>query len=72
MIEAVATEFFVEMDDYFGVAVGFEVVSALLEVGTKMFEIVAFAVVADPDGLIFVGHGLVAGLEVDDGESAMG
>jgi len=71
VLEAVGAEFFVEMDDYFGVAEGFEAVAALFEIGAELFEIVAFAVVADPDGLIFVGHGLVAGLEVDDGEPVM-
>jgi len=69
---AVGAVLFVEVEDDFGVGLGAEAVAGGLEVAAEGFEVVALAVVDEVEGAVFVGHGLVAGGEVDDGEAAMG
>lgn len=38
----------------------------------ELREVVAFAVVGDPDGLVFISQGLFAACQVDNGQAAMG
>src|SRR6478609_118017 len=64
--------FFVAVDDNFSIAVGAEVVSRGNQFFAQVLEVVNFAVEGDPDGFIFIAHGLVPGRrEIDDGEPAV-
>src|SRR5450432_65541 len=72
VLHAVATVFFVEMDDGFGVAVGAVYVAARLHFLAGVLVVVDFAVIDDPDIAGFVRQGLVTGLDVDDDETAHG
>src|SRR5262249_55092382 len=60
---------FVQMHDYFGVAGGAKTMTSGLEVLAQSAIVVNFAVEDDPDGLVLVSDGLVAGPEVDDAQT---
>ena len=64
-LQAPFTEFLVEVNDYFGIAVRSKYVTA--REFTAQFEVVVdFAVEYDPDSAVLVGHRLLPGLEIDD------
>jgi len=69
--DAIDAVVFVEVDDGFGVGIGAECVATLFESGLDFAVVVDFAVEGDPDGFVFVGEGLVAATEIDDGESSL-
>src|ERR1700720_2113933 len=58
------------MDDDFGVGLGFEDVALGEKKFTEFLIVVDFPVENDPDGAVFVRDGLVAGVEVNDGQAA--
>jgi hypothetical protein len=61
---------FVQVDEYLGVAVRPETVARALQVAAQFAVVVDLTVLNDVDGLVLVGHRLVARLEVDDREPA--
>src|ERR1700739_1568957 len=67
---AIATEFFVEVDNGFGIRVGAKDVAAGAKFVAQLNEVINFPVVDDPDSFIFIGDGLVPGREVDNAKSA--
>src|SRR3990170_1169790 len=60
------------MHDAFGVGIGAKVVVLLIQVGAQLLVVVAFTVVDNGDGFIFVEDGLVAAGHVDDRQAAHG
>ena len=61
---------FVGVQDGFGIAAGAVSMAGALEGGTQIGVVEDFAVIGDPEGAVFVGHGLVAG-DIDDAEAAV-
>src|SRR5262245_43190043 len=68
-IEDVGAPLLVAVNDGLGVGLRPELVSAALELGAQLLEVVDLTVEDDPDGLLGVGHWLMAAGQVDDGES---
>ena len=68
MFHAIVAIFLVEMKDAFGVGARPELVPALDKVRIQVREVMRFAVEDDPERFVFVGNGLVAAFDVDDGE----
>jgi hypothetical protein len=66
MIDASRSVLLVEMDDRFGVARCAETMSLLLELPAQLAIVIDLAVVADPDGAVFVRQRLAAAGQVDD------
>lgn len=61
---------FVQVDQRFGVADGFELVPVAHQVGAKFLIIVDFSVEHDPQGAVLIGNGLMAGVEIDNAQTA--
>ncbi len=61
----------VGVDDDLGVAVRAERVAGGLKLSAQLAIVVDLAVIDEPDGLVLVGHGLMATLTVDDAETTM-
>ncbi len=68
MIHTVIAIFFVEMKNTFRVGARPELVTALDQVRVEVREVMRLAVEDDPERRVFVGDGLVAAFDVDDGE----
>src|ERR1700690_160399 len=66
LLYALGAHVFVKMKDALGIGFRREAMAAAFKVGTKLGEIVDFAVVDDPRAAIFIKDGLVAGGEIDD------
>jgi len=58
------------MNDYFGIGVGIEAVSALFELAAQFGKIVDFSVEDNPDGFVFVENRLMSTRQVDNAEPA--
>lgn len=69
MIYAVGAVFFVQVNDALCICVRAEDVAALFQVGAQLREIVDFPILDHPNSFIFVGDRLVAGVQVDDGQT---
>src|SRR5262249_32227107 len=69
-LQAFGTFLFVEVNQRLRVGRGVELVAARDQIGAQFLVLVDLAVEDDPDAAIFIGDGLVAGIEVDDGEAA--
>ena len=69
-LEAVLAELLVQMDDDLDVAGGREAVSASLQLGAQLDEVVELAVADDGDAAVLARDRLVARLQIDDGEPA--
>jgi len=67
MLDAIPPEFFVQVNYYFGIDAGREVVTLALQVGSELPVIVNFAVTGQEDLSGFVGKGLSTGGRVYDG-----
>src|SRR3954467_5215291 len=62
----------VAMNNDFSVAVGTKSMPGGDQLRTQFLKVIDFAVESDPDGLIFIAHGLMSGgREVDDGKPAV-
>jgi len=66
VLDEVIAEFFVEVDDSFGIGLGVEAMVLLRESVEQGLIVVYFAVEDNPDGLVFVVNGLIPAGEVDD------
>ena len=71
MLDTLRAVLFIEVDDNFGVTASFEGVTELLQAFSQFREVVAFPIISDPDGVVFVCQGLFAAGQVDDGEPPM-
>src|SRR5437773_12442745 len=66
-IDRLGPPLFVRMDDHLGVRVGPEDTSGVLELHAKLEVVVNLAVEDDPNGTIFVSHGLKSeGTQIDN------
>src|SRR3989337_1747116 len=71
MLNANVAIFFVQVDDAFGVGIRAEAMY-LFQALAQLLVVVAFAVIDNGDGLIFVEDGLVAAGHIDDRQAAHG
>ena len=69
--DAIRPVLLVGVQDGFGVAAGAVSMAGLFEGGTEIGVIEDLAVIGDPEGAVFVGHGLVAAGDIDDAEAAV-
>lgn len=69
--QARGPELFVGVEDGLGIAVGLVSVTGAFEFRAEVGMVEDLAVVGNPQATIFIGHGLLAGGEVDDAETAM-
>lgn len=60
------------MNDWLDVTLGFEVMALASQLGSQGLEVVDFAVANQMQGLGFIGQGLAACVEVDDGKTTEG
>ncbi len=70
-LDAIVAPLLKGVDDDFGIAAGAEAVAGGFELFAQISEIVNLAVKGDPDGAVFIAHGLLAKGGVDDGEAAV-
>src|SRR5579862_6117269 len=70
LLHAIWTHLFVEMNDYFGVSVGAELVTVRDELGPELGEVIDFAVEDDPGAAVFIEHRLVATGKINDAQTA--
>src|SRR5687767_12953881 len=68
MTHTIIAVFLIEMEDAFRIGTRPELVSTLEQVRIQVGEIMRFAIEDDPERLVFVGNGLVAAFDVDNGE----
>jgi hypothetical protein len=60
----------VQVDDDFDIRIGPETMAAGLQVSAQFLVVVDFSIAHNRDSAIFIGNGLIAGLQVDDAQSA--
>jgi hypothetical protein len=60
----------VQVDDDFDIRIGPETMAGGLQVSTQFLVVVDFSIAHNRDRAIFIGNGLIAGLQVDDAQSA--
>lgn len=70
-LEALGAVLFVGVEEGFGIAAGGVAMAGGFEGGSEGGVVEDFAIEDNPGGSVFVGHGLVAAMEVDDGEAAV-
>jgi len=71
VLDAGIAEFFVGVDNRFGIGLRAELVAARNQRSPKIVMVVDLAVEGDPHLSVFVGHGLFAARPVDDGKASM-
>ena len=72
VLNAVTPMLFIEVNDGLGVAVSPVTMPASFQAFAQFLVVVEFAVVDDPDVVLFVADGLVTGLDIDDAQPAHG
>src|SRR5215813_5492430 len=72
MFGAVKAELILGVNDGFGVAVGVEGVAQFFELLAEFEIVVDLAVEDDPRAAVLIVNGLLAALQIDDGEAAHG
>src|SRR6202022_867451 len=72
MLHAIAAIFLVEVNNRFGVAASAVAVPLGLEIGAQVGVVIDFAVVDNPDVMVFVGKRLMAGLNVNNAQPPHG
>jgi hypothetical protein len=68
VINEVFPIFFIQVNDDLGIRVRGEPMSTTFEISADVSEAVNLAVQGDPDGLVFVGDGLVAIRNINNGQ----
>ena len=71
-LHALAPILFIKVNDGLGVAMSPIAMSASFQAFAQLLMVIEFAVVDDPDVVLFVADGLVAGLDVNDAQPAHG
>jgi hypothetical protein len=61
---------FVQVDDDFDIRIGPETMPDGLQVSTQFLVVVDLSIAHNRDRAIFIGNGLIPGLQVDDAQSA--
>jgi hypothetical protein len=61
---------FVQVDDDFDIRIGPETMAGGLQVATQFLVVVNLSIAHNRDRAIFIGNGLIPGLQVDDAQSA--
>src|SRR5690349_8696569 len=62
----------ITVHNHFSVSVRTKLMASRYQFGAQLLEVVDLAVEGDPDGLILIAHGLMAGgREINDGEAAV-
>ena len=69
MVNAIASIFFVGVDNRFGVAIGSVAMSTRLQLFTHGKMVVNLSVKNDPDCAVFVANGLVSGRQINNAEA---
>src|SRR6185437_2035197 len=72
VFDAVAAVLFVKVNDGFCVALRAVAMSSGFEIRAQLLMVVNFTVKDDPNVFVFIGEGLMPGLEVDDAKPAHG
>ena len=66
MFKAIDTQVFVQMDDCFGIGVGFELMARSFESMAKFFVVVDFPIKDNLDRAVFIAERLMAGRKIDN------